>query len=176
MFLVQSQHECQVRYFVSGDFNKVNIENVLESNGALHQVCSVPTRNSSILELVITDMATMFYQPTTLDPFSQDKNSKGKPSDHSVIIVAPRTDINFRQKRHKKRIHVRPQPKSKVADFMREIGTNSWDEVFEVKDPHEKAQNFHSTLVRTLNKHLRVKSVNMTSLDKQWFTPTLKIM
>ena len=104
------------------------------------------------------------------------KNPKGKPSDHNVTIVAPRTDINFRQKRHKKRIHVRPQPKSKVADFMQEIGTNSWDEIFEVKDPHERAHNFHTTLVRTLNKHLSVKSVNMTSLDKQWFTPTLKIM
>ena len=176
MFLVQSQHEFQVRFLVSGDFNKVNIENVLESNGALHQVCSVPTRKSSILELVITDMATIFYQPTTLDPFNQDKNSKGKPSDHNVIIVAPRTDISFKKERHKKRIHLRPQPKSKVADFMHEIGTTNWEEVFLVQDPHEKAYNFHSTLVTTLNKHLKVKSVNMTSLDKQWFTPTLKIM
>ena len=110
MFLVQSQHEFQVHYFVSSDFYQVNIENVLESNGALHQVCPVPTTKSSILELVITDMATMFYQPTTPDRFNQDKNSKGKPSDHNVIIVAPRTKISFKKERHKKRIHLRPQP------------------------------------------------------------------
>ena len=42
MFHVQSQYESQVRFLISGDFNKVNIQDVLESNGALHQVCSVP--------------------------------------------------------------------------------------------------------------------------------------
>ena len=175
MFLVQSRYESQIRFLISGDFNRVNIQDVLDSNGALHQVCSVQTRNSTTLELVITDMATMFYEPTTLDPIQQDEHTKGKPSDHNVIIVAPRTDINFRMERQKRRITMRPQPKSKVGDFMCELGAHKWDEVYQTKDSHEKAQNFHRILLDTLNKHLQVKSVNMTSLDKPWFNPALKI-
>ena len=140
---------------ISGDFNKVSIQDVLESNGALHQVCSVPIGNSSTLELVITDIATMFYEPTTLEPIKQDENTKGKPSDHNVIIVAPRTDINFRKKRHKRKVTFRPQPTSKVSDFMCELGSQSWEEAYQNDDSHGKAQNFHRTLISMLNKHLK---------------------
>ena len=82
-------------FFISGDFNKVDIQDILESNGALQQVCNVATRNESTHELVITDLATFFHPPTTLDSIKQDSNSKGKPSDHSVIVVAPRSEVKL---------------------------------------------------------------------------------
>jgi hypothetical protein len=176
MFCVQSRYESQVRFLISGDFNKVNIENILESNGSLHQVCSVATRHTATLELVITDMASMFHPPTTLAPLNQDENSKGKPADHNVIIVAPRTDINFQIKRHKKKVHVRPQPSSRKSMFMHDIAGQSWPGVFQCEDTNEKVYNFHETLIHTLNKHLGMKTVNMTSSDKAWFSPSLKLL
>jgi hypothetical protein len=88
MHSIQSQYEDTVRFMIGGDFNKVDIEDILESNGALQQVCSVATRNQRTLELVITCMATMLHPPTTLDPLKQDENSTGKPSDHNVVVVA----------------------------------------------------------------------------------------
>ena len=143
MFCVQSRYESQVCFLISGDFNKVNIENVLESNGALHQICDVATRKDATLELVITDMATLVHSPTTLEPIKQDDKTPGKPSDHGVIIVAPRTDTNFTKERHKKTVHIRPMPQSRVGEFMRDIRTQEWTEVYESKDPHDKAQLFH---------------------------------
>ena len=148
---------------------------MLESNGALHQVCHVATRNSSTLELVITDMATMFHPPTVLPPIQQDENTKGKPNDHSVVIVAPRTDVNFKKERHKRKVHIRPLPESKVSDFMREIGLHDWSEVSQCENPNDKAYNYHAYILNVLNKHLTEKTVNMTSLDKTWFTPSLKL-
>ena len=68
MFYVQYLYDYQVCFIMSGDFNKVEIQDVLYSNGALNQVCSVPTRQASTLELVIISMATMFHPPTALDP------------------------------------------------------------------------------------------------------------
>ena len=126
-----------------------------------------------MLSLGSEDMATMFYEPTTLDPLNQDDGSEGKPSDHNVIVVAPRTDISFKKETHKRKITLRPQPASKVANFRRELGEHSWDEVFQTEDAHTKAYNFHKTLIGALNKHLQVKYVNMTSLDKPWFNPAL---
>ena len=76
-------------------------------------------------------MATMFYEPTTLEPIKQDDNTKGKPSDHNVIVVAPRTDINFRKERHKRKVTFRPQTTSKVSDFMCELGAQSWEEAYQ---------------------------------------------
>ena len=125
MFYVQSKYDSHVRFLISGDFNKVSIDDILESNGALHQLCKVGTRKSSTLELVITDMATMYHPPTVKEPLKQDFNSKGKPSDHNVVIFAPRTDVNFEIKRHIKKVHVRPMEESKVAAFMRDLATHN---------------------------------------------------
>jgi hypothetical protein len=176
MHSVQSQYEESVRYIIGGDFKKVDIEDILESNGALQQVCSVATRNQRTLELVITCMATMLHPPTTLDPLKQDENSTGKPSDHNVIVVAPRTDLNFRLERHKKTIHLRPLPKSGVAEFMRDIGGHEWPEVYGSEEAHTKAAQFHQTLLQRLDKHLPMKQVKMTSMDKKWFSPALKML
>ena len=152
---------------ISRDFNKVNIEDILESNGALQHVCNVATRNDSTLELVITDMATLLHPPTTLDPINQDKNTKGKPSDHHVIVVAPRTDVNFKIERHKRNVHLRPLPESKMSRYMRDMGSHVWEEVYNSDSPHEKAEVFHKTLIHKINKHLPEKTVKMTSLDKR---------
>ena len=175
MFCVQSRYDSQVRFLISGDFNKVNIEDILESNGALQQVCNVATRNDSTLELVITDMATLLHPPTTLDPINQDKNTKGKPSDHNVIVVAPRTDVNFRIERHKRKVHLRPLPESKMSRYMRDMGSHVWEDVYNCDSPHEKAEVFHKTLLHKINKHLPEKTVKMTSLDKNWFNPAVKL-
>ena len=58
---------------------------------------------------------------------------------------------------------------------MRDMGTQSWNKVFKTEDIHEKAHNFHKTLIQILNKHLETKTVKMTSLDKPWFNPALKM-
>ena len=58
---------------------------------------------------------------------------------------------------------------------MIDIGTHKWEEVFENLDPHAKAEKYHETLITKLNKHLKEKTVNMTSLDKTWFSPILKL-
>ena len=72
-------------------------------------------------------MATLLHPPTTRDPIKQDDNTNGKPSDHNVVTVAPRSGINFKVERHKKKVHVMPMPDSKVSAFMRDIGTYKWD-------------------------------------------------
>ena len=165
-----------MKFFIGGDFNKVCIDDLLESNGALKQICSVATRDKNTLELVITSMATLFYPPTTLKPLAQDENSKGKPADHNIVIIAPKADLKYKVERHKTTIHVRPQPKSRVSSFMLDLGTHNWHEVISQEDPHDKASQFHNTMITLLNKHLPVKTVKMSSLDKKWFNPALKLL
>ena len=95
MYSVQSRHDSQIRFLISGDFNKVSIENILEANGTMHQICSVHTHGKQTLGLVRTCMATLFHSPTTLKPFKQDENTSGKTSDHNVIIVAPKSNTVY---------------------------------------------------------------------------------
>ena len=175
MHSVQSKFDDTIRFFISGDFNKVSIEDILESNGSLQQICSVATRNSTTLELVITCMAKLLHPPTTLDPINQDENTPGRPSDHNVLVVAPRSDLAFSQERQKKSIHMRPLPDSKIQEFMKEVSQHQWSEVQTKENAHEKAKSFHDILISLLDKHFPKKTVKMTTLDKKWFNPSLKM-
>jgi hypothetical protein len=58
---------------------------------------------------------------------------------------------------------------------MKELGTHEWTEVTNADDPHLKSNKFHETLITTLNKHFKEKIVVVTSLDKPWCTPAIKL-
>ena len=175
MFYVQSQHDFQVRYIIAGDFNKVDIQDILETNGALKQICSVGTRHGTTLEFIITDMATLFHPPTIKEPLIQDEGVAGKPSDHNVVIAAPRSDVNFKLERHKKKVQIRPRPNSSKATFIVSLAGHEWPEIKSAEDAHEKARAFHETLTKHNDKYFPVKTVKMTTLDKPWFSPALKL-
>ena len=175
MQCMQARFDDQLGHIVTGDFNKTDITDILDSDGSLMQVCSVATRDTAVLEYVITNMATLFHPPTTLPPLKQDENKNGKPSDHNMIVMAPRSNIAFQQKRKKRKVTIRPMPESKVHGFLSDLANHSWREVLECENANVKTVNFHSTLTQTLSKHFKEKHVNMTSLDKKWFNPALKL-
>ena len=173
---MQAKYEDPLGQIITGDFNRTDIGDILDLDGSLMQICSVATQETSTLENVITNMATLFHPPTTRPPLKQDKDKKGKPSDHNIIIMAPKSNIQFKQKRKVRKVAVRALPDSKVASFMVELGSYNWSEVFECEDSNVKNASFHTILIRILNKHMKEKHVSMTSLDKKWFNPSLKLM
>ena len=58
---------------------------------------------------------------------------------------------------------------------MQETGQYTWNEAYQTQNPHDKAQHFHETLIAILRKHLKTKSVNISSLDKSWFNQAIKL-
>ena len=174
MHYAQSICEKQLKYFIAGDVNRTDISDILDSNGRLRQICSVPTRNTSILENIVTDLATFYHEATTLPPLENDKAGKGRPSDHNILVVAPKVGTQFKQERKKRSIRTMPMPESSVSEFMRDISDHHWSEVYEAQSANTKAEQFHFTLSSKLKKHFKEKHVKMSSLDKEWFTPALK--
>ena len=65
---LRAQYDNQINFLIGGDFNRLKIDDILDCYGALKQVCSVPTRSSAILEIVLTDLHTLYHPPTTLPP------------------------------------------------------------------------------------------------------------
>ena len=63
-----------------------------------------------------------------------------------------------------------------MIEFGQALAHHPWSEVYEAKDLNEKVQNFHETLRYWLNKYFPEKTVKMSTLDKKWFTPQLKIL
>ena len=56
------------------------------------------------------------------------------------------------------------------------MGSQKWPGVLQCDDANEKVNSFHETLIHILDNKLPTKTVKMTSLDKPWYSPALKLM
>ena len=83
MFQVKSRFGNQVNFIISGDFNKYPVTDILSANGAIKQILSVPTRNSATLEVILTDLATLFCPATSQPPLEVDE---GKTVTVTIIL------------------------------------------------------------------------------------------
>jgi hypothetical protein len=64
----------------------------------------VATCDAAVLEYVITNMATLFHPLMNLPPIKKYENRNGKPSNHFIIVMAPKSKTVFQQKRKKIKI------------------------------------------------------------------------
>jgi hypothetical protein len=99
--MMRARCSNKVNFLLGGDFNRVGVQDILDSYGALHQICGVATRKGAALQLIITDLHTYMHPPTALPPIQRDKGSKGTDSDHQALILAPKTGAEFVVKRQK---------------------------------------------------------------------------
>ena len=128
------------------------------------------------MEVILTDLATLFSPPSSRSPLEVDKGKKGSNSDHNLIVFAPRTNIKYKKERQVSVIKHRPLPPSSVQHFGQEFVRHPWVEVLECEDGHKKAAIFHDTIGRFRDRHFPEKLVKMSSLDKDWMHPDLKII
>ena len=100
--MMRARFNNEVHFLIAGDFNRVDITDVLLCYGALQQVCGVATRQGAALQLVLTDLHTFLHPPTDNTPIQVDKGSKGKDGDHHVIMLAPKANKDYVIKRKKR--------------------------------------------------------------------------
>ena len=174
--MLRAKFDNQVHFLLGGDVNRLKIEPILDSYGALKQVISSGTRGDAILENMITDLHSLYHPPTTLAPLQIDEGKKGSDSDHQVVIFAPLSNVNYQKTREKRTITTRPLPNSAFIAFGQDMTKHKWTEVLNTEDANEKVNNFHHTLREKLEKHFPTKTVRISNLDKKWFNPSLKIL
>ena len=161
-------------FFFGGDFNRVDITDILDCYGALKQIISVPTRKSATLEILLTDLHTLFHPPTTLPPLQVDSGKQGKDGDHNIVVLAPVCNLEYKTERKKKIIVTRPLPDSQILNFENAVMNFPWHEVFKDKTVDEKVNIFHYNLRSILEHYFPEKITKMSHLDKEWMSPELK--
>ena len=172
---LRAQFGNEIHFLIGGDFNKCDISDILDSYGAMKQIVSVSTRKSAILEIILTDLHTMFHPPTTIPPLQVDKDKIGKDSDHNIVVFAPKDNAQFKQIRKKKKVFTRPMPESQIANFEKELLCYPWeDESFTKKSVDEQTEFFHTFIRNKLDEYFPEKMVKISSLDKIWMSPSLK--
>ena len=167
---IRSQFDHDISFLLGGDLNHININPILQCYGALKQLVTEGTRDSAILEFIITDLQGYYHPPSCISPLEADENQQGKDSDHNIVMFPP---ISF-PKRMKKTITTRPLPDSQVEKFGKFITSHDWNEIFSVSDANSKVANFDNTLIERLNLYFPQKTIQISSLDKKFMTPELK--
>ena len=90
--------------------------------------------------------------------------------------MAPLNNNQFKLERIKKSITIRPIPESKIITFGSEIVHQKWQNVLEESDVNTKVDNFHNYLRGLLDRHFPEKEIKVSSLDKKWMSPDLKLL
>ena len=165
--IIRSRYDNEVNFLFGGDFNRLNINSILDSYCALKQCVTVPTRKEAILEIVLSDMSHLYHPPTTLPPLQADSDKNGADSDHNIVIFAPNSNSNHQVRRTKKTIKVRPLPDSKIYKFEHDMINCDWGPVVNTENVDEKVSQFHQILTSTLDKHFPEKTVKISSLHKK---------
>ena len=62
--MIRARYDNDVHFLLAGDYNRVKIQDILLSYGALQQICGVPTRKGATLQLILTDLHTYMHPPT----------------------------------------------------------------------------------------------------------------
>ena len=151
----------------------MDVNDILESYGALKSIITVPTRLYATLVVILTDIPSLFHPPTTLSPLQVDQDKLGKDSDHEIVVLAPVSNVQCKRER-KKRVFTRPLPDSQIAKFVQELSSFPWDEVFMNKTVDEQVGMFHNFLRKNLDKYFPEKTTKMSTLYRNWFSPQLK--
>ena len=95
----------------------MNISDILDSYGAMKSIISVPTRKAATLEVLLTDLHTLYHPPTTLPPLEVDQDKLGKDGDHNIVVLAPVSNSQYNIRRKKRIIKTRPLPQSNILKF-----------------------------------------------------------
>ena len=74
--LLRAKYDNEVNFCIAGDFNRLDITDILECYGGLKQIVSVSTRKLATLEIVLTDLHGFFHPPTTLPPLQVDSDKR----------------------------------------------------------------------------------------------------
>lgn len=172
---MRAKYNNEIKFLISGDFNRTQTTNILDSYGGLQQICSIPThKKGGTLELVLTDIGNLYYPPTSSFPLQVDSDKPGTDSDHNVIILAPISSNCYQTKRKKRTITTRPLPSSMILNFGKEITQHDWKHILDENDPDIKVEQFHNYLRSLLEKYFPEKTIKISSLDKKWMTSELK--
>ena len=147
---------------ILGDFNRTDINPIRRAH-SLSQVVDKPTRKDAILDLIVTNLKTLYKCHAVHSPVGR--------SDHNTIYWSP---INSVIKGRVQKSTVRPLTKARMHEFGRWITAHPWNEVLNANNTQDKSDAFYSTMTSAIETHFPTKVVKLHSSDKPWITPEIK--
>ena len=139
-----AKYGSDLKFLIIGDINRLNIKPILNLSPDLHQAVKVITRHNpdATLDVIITNIQSLYQPPTTLPPLDNDENESGKPSDHLIVVMRPLSSEFSSVPKKYKTIKYRPFPDSGIREMGQWIQAQSWHDIYSIKCPNQKASRF----------------------------------
>ena len=175
--MLLSKYGQGLHFIISGDFNHLNIIPILDLSPNLFQVVDIPTRTNpdATLDKIITTLSKFYLRPTSLPPLDNDVEGDGKPSDHLIIVMRPINE-NSNSKPKQKIIKYRPLPESGMLMYKQWLQHETWNDLYQLENAHQKAEILQTCLVEKLDDHLPVKTIKIRAGDHPWISNEIKIL
>lgn len=153
------------RFVIAGDLNQLPTS-ALESTLSLSQRVNIPTRGLSILDKVLLDesLCDEFKEAVVGPNFGN--------ADHLSVFMKPYVETT-----HSSRIiKVYDYRESHVAAFVETLKSQPWQNLYRSEDSIETKCDLFYSFVSRAQSCIPHSEVIITSRDKPWITPTLKLL
>ena len=153
------------RLVIVGDLNQLPTS-TLESTLSLSQRVNVPTRGSSILDKVLIDesLCDDFREPVVGPNFGN--------ADHLSVFLKPHAE----QTNSRRIIKVFDYRESNVAAFVETLKSQPWHHLYHSEDSVDVKCDIFYNFISRAQSRIPYSYVIMSSKDKPWITPTLKLL
>ena len=160
------RHHPSAGFIITGDFNTFP-DRKLQLQCRLKQIVTVPTRGTSILDKIYTNMVSIYCSPTTASPLGT--------ADHDMVTCEPCVDSSFNTG-EKYTVLSRIMGNNERAMFAMDIRNIKWEELYHMSSCAEQFDFLQTTIMVLVDKHFPWKSVTRHTNDRPWVTDTYRYL
>ena len=162
------------KFVFLGDFNCYKPDHILLLSPQLRQLVHYCTHGDKVLDLLITDMHTLYHPPVSSQYLLPDNPAQAAASDHLGNLLIPRSVPGVNSSRVYRTILVRPLTESQIAAIGRWIATEPWDHLHSFSDVDVQLESFTSSVFFMLNAVAPEKEVRIALDDPPWINTRIK--
>ena len=126
--IMSSKKDHGIHFILAGDTNELKLNPIISLSPHMKQILTLPTRQNPprLLDPVITTLSNFYQLPEVLPPLDKDPEKNGKPSDHSIIVVEPISELKNNCARQVRKVIVRPTPDDKLELLKSHFKCEDW--------------------------------------------------
>ena len=147
-----------------GDFNQLPDGQLC--NHPLRQLVTGPTRNTTILDKIYSNIGDWFQPPVVLPAITK--------SDHDSVIIVPSQQDPARPRRQTIDVYCHssdPNGKAMLCQCLKRL---DWRPLFLLQHCNTMVNYFYSIILSLLDHYLPVIKITKNSTDKPWVTPSFR--
>ena len=160
---------------ICGDRNKIDISTISALDPSLQQVVKRPTHGNKILDVIYTNLSTLYEEADILPPLCPDNPLLAAPSDHHGAGIIPVADITRSKMQNKIVKKIRPLPESLISEYKLKLSSVDFSFLLSM-DINDAVNSFENTTTNFLENTFPEKKITIYDSDKPWFNEELRTL